>query len=165
MNRPSWDRYFMNLAYEASTRATCPRRHGGAVLVKNNVFMKAGYNGAPSKIGDCYEHGCDIADSYEMENGELVKKQHCVRTIHAEQNIMLFSSPKEREGATLYVTDQPCWTCANIIANSGIVKVVYNRPYKKDFWKVRNLFSIKGIEFEQLPYAIPAHIQKQTVTE
>lgn len=166
MNRPNWDNYQMNKAYLASTRATCPRRHVGAILVKDNKTICDGYNGAPAGVSDCYEAGCMMTSTYEVENGNPVQKDHCVRTIHAEQNIILFSSPGEREGATIYVTDQPCFNCAKVIANSGIKEVVYHRPYMKDYVHVNMLFAEKGINFRSLAgYTIPEFVLKTEVVE
>ena len=36
-------------------------------------------------------------------------------------------------GATMYVTCQPCNTCAKMIVNAGIVKVVIGGDYPDDF--------------------------------
>jgi dCMP deaminase len=88
---------------------------------------------------------------------QFVKKQRCVRTIHAEQNLLLFTDREDREGSSVYVTDQPCWTCANMLANSGIVEIVFHRAYPKDSDKVYELMRSKGIEFRQLSeYEPPA---------
>ena len=81
---------------------------------------------------------------------QVVKKQRCIRTIHAEQNLLLFTDPKDRERSSVYVTDQPCWTCANMLANSGILEIVYHRPYLKDSEKVTKLMEQKGIVFRRL---------------
>lgn len=96
-----------------------------------------------------------LVEEYEkkvLDSGEetIVKKQRCVRTIHAEQNLLLFTDRSDREGASVYVTDQPCWTCANMLANSGIEEIVYNREYPKDQDKVVELMKQKGILFRQL---------------
>ena len=57
----------------------------------------------------------------------------------------------DREGSTVYVTDQPCWTCANMLANSGIIEIVYDRPYPKDdAEKVEELMRKKKIKFRKL---------------
>ncbi|MCF6092887.1 cytidine/deoxycytidylate deaminase family protein [Microaerobacter geothermalis] len=149
--RKSWDHYFMDMAYMASTRATCPRRHVGAIMCKNKMLLGSSYNGAPMGVRDCYEDGCLVV-AYE-ENGE--KKERCIRTIHAEQNLLLFTDREDREGATVYVTDQPCWTCANMLANSGVKEIVYHRSYKKDEEKVKRLMAQKGIHFRQLENYIP----------
>ena len=74
----------------------------------------------------------------------MVKKQRCIRTIHAEQNLLLFTDRIDREGSTVYVTDQPCWTCANMLANSGVKEIVYHRAYQKDSDKVIELMQREG---------------------
>ncbi|CAM4230924.1 dCMP deaminase [Paenibacillus endophyticus] len=152
--RKDWDTYFMDIAYMVSTRSRCPRRHVGSVLVQGKKLLGTAYNGAPMGVQDCLEAGCMIAEEVEMKlvDGieQLFKKQRCIRTIHAEQNLLLFTDRADREGSTVYVTDQPCWTCANMLANSGVVEVVYHRSYPKDSEKVIRLMKQKGIQFRCL---------------
>jgi len=152
--RKDWDTYFMDIAYMVSTRSRCPRRHVGAVLVQGKKLLGTAYNGAPMGVADCSEAGCMIVEEIEMSHidGEdrMVKKQRCIRTIHAEQNLLLFTDRIDREGSTVYVTDQPCWTCANMLANSGIREIVYHRSYAKDSEKVVGLMERKGIVFRPL---------------
>jgi dCMP deaminase len=147
------------MAYMAATRSRCSRRHVGAVLVQGKKLLGAAYNGAPMGVPDCSEAGCMLVEEYELEknNGpeHVVKKQRCIRTIHAEQNLLLFTDPKDREGSAVYVTDQPCWTCANMLANSGISEIVYHRPYPKDAEKVKVLMQQKGIIFRHLEAYVP----------
>ncbi|WP_106768389.1 deoxycytidylate deaminase [Paenibacillus faecalis] len=153
--RKDWDTYFMDIAFMVSTRSRCPRRRVGAVLVQGKKLLGTAYNGAPMGVPDCSEEGCMIAENYELEvhddgTEEMVKKQRCIRTIHAEQNLLLFTDRNDREGSTVYVTDEPCWTCANMLANSGISEVVFYRPYPKDSEKVKRMMEQKGIKFRQL---------------
>ncbi|WP_152392112.1 deoxycytidylate deaminase [Paenibacillus guangzhouensis] len=152
--RKDWDTYFMDIAYMVSTRSRCPRRHVGAVLVQGKKLLGTAYNGAPMGVPDCEEAGCMIAEEYELKmvdgREEMIKKQRCVRTIHAEQNLLLFTDRIDREGSVVYVTDQPCWTCANMLANSGVVEIVYHRPYPKDSEKVITMMKTKGIVFRHL---------------
>lgn len=162
--RKSWDHYFMDMAYMAATRATCPRRHVGAILVKDKKILGTAYNGSPAGAPDCYEEGCLISETVEEEHGVLVKKERCVRTIHAEQNLLLFTDREDRQGATVYVTDQPCWTCTNMLANSGIVEIVYHRPYRKDHHRVTQLLRAKGIDLRHLKeYEAPQGLSLQVV--
>ncbi|MFD2671599.1 deoxycytidylate deaminase [Marinicrinis sediminis] len=163
MARKDWDTYFMDMAYMASTRSQCNRRKVGTVLVQGKKLLGTAYNGAPMGVPDCSEAGCMIVEEYELKQVEgkeqMVKKQRCVRTIHAEQNLLLFTDRGDREGSTVYVTDQPCWTCANMLANSGVVEIVFHRPYPKDSEKVRKLMEMKGLVFRQLEgYELPAGI-------
>jgi dCMP deaminase len=159
--RKDWDTYFMDIAYMASTRSRCPRRFVGAVLVQGKKLLGTAYNGAPMGVPDCGEVGCMIAESLDVEVTDgvarQVTKRRCVRTIHAEQNLMLFTDSKDRLGSTVYVTDQPCWTCANILANSGIAEIVYHRPYLKDHERVSSMLANTGIIFRSLEnYTPPA---------
>ncbi|MBO9605217.1 MAG: CMP deaminase [Paenibacillaceae bacterium] len=153
--RKDWDTYFLDIAYMASTRSQCPRRHVGAVLVQGKKLLGTAYNGAPMGVPDCSEAGCMLALEYELQSDDgeerMVKKERCIRTIHAEQNLLLFTDRSDREGSTVYVTDQPCWTCANMLANSGVAEIVYHRAYPKDQDKVEVLMQERGIVFRRLP--------------
>jgi len=166
--KKDWDTYFMDIAFMASTRSQCPRRHVGAVLVQGKKLLGSAYNGAPMGVPDCNEAGCMLTEEYEIQvvDGaeKVVKKQRCIRTIHAEQNLLLFTDRIDREGSTVYVTDQPCWTCANMLANSGIREIVYHRPYPKDTDKVTHLMTTRGIIFRQLSaYEPPENTLSETV--
>lgn len=159
--RKDWDTYFMDIAYMVSTRSQCPRRHVGAVLVQGKKLLGTAYNGAPMGMPDCSEEGCMLVEEFEVKQQDgqetMVKKERCIRTIHAEQNLLLFTDRDDREGSTVYVTDQPCWTCANMLANSGIVEIVYHRKYPKDQEKVSKMMETKGIVFRELAaYEPPA---------
>lgn len=160
-NRKDWDTYFMDISFMASTRSQCSRRHVGAVLVQGKKLLGSAYNGAPMGVADCAEAGCMLVEEYEVKvadgKEELVKKQRCIRTIHAEQNLLLFTDREDREGSTVYVTDQPCWTCANMLANSGVKEIVYHRSYPKDSEKVKAMMNERGIIFRRLDtYQPPA---------
>lgn len=151
----------MDIAYMVSTRSQCPRRHVGAVLVQGKKLLGTAYNGAPMGVPDCSEAGCMLVEEYEIKRvdgqEQVVAKQRCVRTIHAEQNLLLFTDRHDREGSIVYVTDQPCWTCANMLANSGIAEIVYHRSYPKDQDKVMALMNQVGIRFRRLEnYEPPA---------
>ncbi|HEX7057407.1 MAG TPA: dCMP deaminase family protein [Bacilli bacterium] len=152
--RKDWDTYFMDIAHMAATRSRCERRHVGAVLVKGKKLLGTAYNGAPMGMPDCSEEGCLLAEEYELEivdgKEQMVKKERCIRTIHAEQNLLLFTDRDDREGSVVYVTDEPCWTCAKMLANSGVIEIVFHRSYRKDHEKVSKLFRQKGILLRQL---------------
>jgi dCMP deaminase len=118
--RASWDEYFLELARATATRATCIRRKHGAVIVQNRRIVATGYNGGPSGYPHCDEGACPRATS-EAPQGQDYER--CI-AIHAEANALLYSSPEERDGATLYCTGAPCFGCAKLLANAGIVEVV-----------------------------------------
>ncbi len=122
--RPDWDDYFMDLAHKVAKRSTCPRASIGAVIVHGKEIEATGYNGAPSGLPHCTEEGCYLKD-IEGDNDE--KTEHCVRTVHAEQNAIIQAD--DCEGATLYVTHQPCFMCAKMVINAGIDRIVFDKEY------------------------------------
>jgi len=166
--RKDWDTYFMDIAFMAATRSQCSRRQVGAVLVQGKKLLGTAYNGAPMGVPDCAEAGCTVVEEFEQEivNGtpQMVKKERCIRTIHAEQNLLLFTDRDDREGSIVYVTDQPCWTCANMLANSGIKEIVFHRPYPKDSDKVYDLmnkrcYAIRRLENYEPPAGLLRDVQ------
>ena len=123
--RPDWDDYFLAMAHLVATRATCDRKHVGAVLVDEGFRVTAtGYNGSPSGVVHCDEAGHQLMPI----NG----RESCVRTLHAESNAIDFAGSRARD-CTLYVTIIPCFDCAKRIINAGIVRVVY-----REFYQSRN---------------------------
>ena len=117
--RPDWDEYFLKLAMLASERATCPRMHCGCVLVKDKEVVSTGYNGSIPKDDHCEDVGCLIVDN------------HCVRTVHAEMNALIQAAKRGHRvhGATAYVTNMPCTTCAKALITAGIQRVVVFSDY------------------------------------
>lgn len=118
--RSSWDQYFMEIARQVATRATCDRKHVGAVLVRDRIILSTGYNGSIRGMPHCDEVG------HLMENG------HCVATVHAEANAVLQAARTgvRIEGSSLYTTASPCWPCFKLVANAGIVRIVYGEFYR-----------------------------------
>jgi dCMP deaminase len=117
--RPSWDDYFMDITFQVAKRSTCDRAHVGSIVVKDRRILTTGYNGAPAGLPHC------------DEIGHLMISGHCVRTLHAEQNAIIQAALHgvSVHGGTIYVTHQPCLTCAKMIINAGIKRVVYAGHY------------------------------------
>ncbi|MBE6030305.1 MAG: cytidine/deoxycytidylate deaminase family protein [Firmicutes bacterium] len=126
--RPSWDEYFMEAAKLASTRSTCMRRSVGAVIVQDRRIVATGYNGAPKGIAHCEERGGCLRQKLGVPSGE--RHELCM-ALHAEQNaiIQAATSGQSIDGATIYVTHQPCVICAKMIINAGIKRIVVNEGY------------------------------------
>lgn len=128
MPRPNKLKYFMAIAQEVSTRATCDRAHVGAVLVRNNRILATGYNGSPRDMPHCDDAGHDVVDG------------HCIRTIHAEENVILQCAEEgiATEDAKLYCTIHPCVRCAMRLFQVGVRTVHFKGDYKsmsEDDWK------------------------------
>ena len=127
MARPSWDEYFMSLARLAATRSTCLRRHVGAVIVKDRMMLSTGYNDTPRGIRNCGDGGCVRCGSTAAAGTGL---DTCL-CLHAEQNAIIQAAYHGVgiAGGTIYCTHQPCLTCAKMIVNAGLVRIVYSSPY------------------------------------
>lgn len=127
MNRPSWDSYFMEITRVVATRSTCLRRQVGALLVRERRILSSGYNGSPRNITHCAQAGC-LRDQLTIPSGQ---RQELCRGLHAEQNVIVHAAYHgiSVAGATLYVTHQPCITCAKMIINAGIVKIIFAGEY------------------------------------
>lgn len=135
--RPSFDRYCLNLAREAATRATCPRLRVGAVLVLRRCVISTGYNGAPAGEPHCDDVGCQLGES-----------GGCVRTVHAEHNAINNATFSMPHGYTMYTTHSPCAACLELLANFGIRRVVFAEAYR-----ISNaaLAAELGVRWEHLP--------------
>ena len=120
----------MQIAHLVKTRATCPRRQVGAVIVRDKRIVATGYNGAPSALSHCPTGGPEN----DWPNG-CMRAGHCIRSLHAEQNCLLQAAKigVACEGTTMYVTCQPCNACAKMLLNAGVTKVIYEGDYPDEF--------------------------------
>ncbi len=127
-NRPDWDHYFMQMAELTAQRSTCLRRHVGAVIVKDKHIIATGYNGAPRGIAHCDEKGGCLREKLGVPSGE---RHELCRALHAEQNAIIQAATlgQSIEGATIYITNQPCVICAKMIINAGIERIVVKDGY------------------------------------
>mgnify|MGYP001816267593 FL=1 len=138
MERASWDEYFMDIAVVVARRSTCPRKHVGAVIVRDKTILSTGYNGSVRGLPHCDEIG------HMMEDG------HCVRTIHAEVNAVIQAAKNGSriDGATIYVTASPCWNCFKTICNVGIKRIVFEEFYRDE--RIFEVSQTLGIELVEL---------------
>lgn len=127
--RPDWNTYFLRIAKLVATRATCMRRSVGAVIVKDNRILATGYNGAPHGCAHCSQisGGC-MREAQNIPSGQ---RQELCRGLHAEQNAILQAAAfgVSLTGSDIYVTHQPCVTCAKMLINAGIKRIVYLGEY------------------------------------
>lgn len=126
--RPSWDDYFLGLVDEVAARATCDRGKSGCVVVRDKRIICTGYVGSPSGMPHCDDVGHDFK---QVMDDDGTTRQHCVRTVHAEQNAIVQAARYglQLEGTTLYCSMEPCRVCAMLIASSGVGRVVARRRY------------------------------------
>jgi dCMP deaminase len=126
--RPTWDEYFMEVMDAISKRATCDRGRSGCVIAKDNQLLVTGYVGSPIGLAHCDDVGHQMKKMIHEDDSIT---EHCVRTVHAEQNAICQAAKNgvALDGATLYCRMTPCRVCAMLIINCGIKRVVCERKY------------------------------------
>lgn len=105
-------RAHMNTAYEYAKLSYANRRKVGCVIVKDDTIIAIGYNGTPQG----WSNAC------EDENGVTLPE-----VIHAEANALdkITRSTYSSEGASVFVTTQPCINCAKRLHGARIKEVFF----------------------------------------
>ena len=144
--RPTWDEYFMEIAHTVSKRATCDRGRSGCVIVRDKQILVTGFVGSPIGLPHCDDVGHQFKKMIH-EDGTIT--QHCVRTVHAEQNAICQAAKLgiALNGGTLYCRMTPCRTCAMLIINCGIKRVVCEKKYHAG-QESEEMFEQAGIQLE-----------------
>ena len=136
MDRVSKENYYLDIAEIGSERSTCLRRSFGAVIVKNDVIISTGYNGAPRGRANCIDLNYCIRQQRNVPRGT---QYELCRAIHAEANAIIAASREEMIGSTLYLVGRDtqtgeimrdadsCPMCKRQIINAGISQVVIRR--------------------------------------
>ena len=147
-NRVSWDEYFIEIVYTVAKRATCDRGRSGCVIVRDRQIISSGYVGSPPGLAHCDEVGHLMREVINEDGGV---SQHCVRTIHAEQNAICQAAKHGvlLKGSTLYCKMEPCRVCAMMIISVGIERVVALRKYHAA-QESRELFKTAGVQLDIL---------------
>jgi dCMP deaminase len=114
--RPSWDEFFFSMALLASTMATCPRAHCGAVIVRHKRVLSLGYNGVAEGVEHCPSEGEALSAHLALD--------HCRESVHAEVNA-LKNAIGNVYGATIYVYGhyRPCPPCQAELNRMGITDI------------------------------------------
>jgi dCMP deaminase len=142
--RPTWDEYFLMLAKLAATRSTCLAFPVGAVIVKNKQVVATGYNGSPSGSAHCTAQGYCYPDLSSC----IASKSMPSRAVHAEANAVAQAAKHgiSTEGASIYVTLEPCLSCLKLVISAGISEVFYETPFNSgDNLLVRDAFVNDGL--------------------
>jgi dCMP deaminase len=142
--RPTWDEYFLEVAATIAKRATCDRGRSGCVIARDKQLLVSGYVGSPVGLPHCDDVGHQMKKMLH-EDGRIT--QHCVRTVHAEQNAICQAAKRgiAIDGATLYCRMTPCRTCAMLMVNCGIRRVVCERKYHAGA-ESEEIFGKAGVE-------------------
>jgi dCMP deaminase len=148
--RPTWDSYFMEIMDTVSKRATCGRGRSGCVIAKDNQLLVSGYVGSPKRLPHCDEVGHQMKKVIHVDEENQVT-EHCVRTVHAEQNAICQAAQRgiAISGATLYCRMTPCRVCAMLIINCGIIRVVAERKYPSGT-ESEEMLATAGVKLEYI---------------
>lgn len=145
--RPSWDDYFMQIARVVASRSTCLRRHVGAILVKDRHILATGYNGPPRGAAHCRELGGCYRERLGIPSGERMELSRC---LHAEQNAIIQAAihgVKLEPPVACYTTTQPCITCAKMLVNVGVQRIVFEGHYPDQL--ALEMLQEAGVELER----------------
>ena len=144
MERVSKINYYLDIAQTVSERSTCLRRRFGAIIVKNDVIISTGYNGAPRGRKNCSDMQMCYREQLGIPRGE---RYELCRSVHSEANAIISASRESMLGSSLYMccTDpktgdilpgtNSCMMCKRMILNAGIAKV-YIRDTKDDYREI-----------------------------
>lgn len=135
--RPTRDEYFLELLDLVARRSTCARRAVGAIITDTDGHvLSTGYNGVPRLARHCIDVPCAGATDPSGDTSRCA-------AVHAEANALL-QCRDLRSAFTLYVSCEPCYQCAKLIANTLIVQIVCREEYADE--RGRELFATSGIK-------------------
>lgn len=157
--RPTWDEYFMEVCKAVALRATCNRGKSGCVIARDKQILVTGYVGSPRGMPHCDEVGHLMKDVIH-EDGH--KSSHCMRTVHAEQNAICQAARMgiSLEGSTLYCKMTPCRTCAMMIINCGIKKIISEKDYQASA-ESKEMFKKAKVELQILDNRVEDYSSKK----
>lgn len=153
--RPTWDEYFLMLAKLAATRSTCLAFPVGAVIVKNKQVLATGYNGPPSGSAHCTTQGYCYPGLGSCDANQAMPS----RAVHAEANAIAQAGKHgiATDGASIYVTLEPCLSCLKLLISAGIREVFYETIFNsggsahvRDSFVDEDLVSLKQIYLSEV---------------
>ena len=133
MERRDKTNYYLDIAQTVSERSTCLRKRYGAIIVKNDVIISTGYNGAPRGRKNCCDIGRCTREELNIPRGE---RYEMCRSVHAEANAIIAAPRDQMLDAELYMCcTQPgsgeiisgicsCMMCKRMVLNAGISRVI-----------------------------------------
>lgn len=119
IGRPSRDWINLEICELIASRSTCRRMQVGCVITFHRRIVSTGYNGTITPGKDCFDYGCDLTTK-------------CIHAAHAEANAIAAAARAgiKLEGCSLYCTYSPCYECAKLIYQAGIIEVIYKQEYR-----------------------------------
>ena len=138
-----WDLYGVREAELSATMSKDPSTKVGAcILAPDGSVVSKGWNGFP--------RGCDDSKDIYADKSRKLR-----RIVHAEANAIV-SAKTSLAGCTLYVSPlHPCASCAGLIIQSGISRVVTNHVkcsprWQEEFDEAALMFKEAGVAIDVL---------------
>lgn len=156
MNRMLFTEWAMDIAEDSKIRSTCLSRQVGAVIIKDKQIIATGYNGAPTGAIHCTDIGYCERRLRGIPSGQGLE---LCRAGHAEANAInqCAKHGTSCNGATLYVTTQPCVFCCIHLIQAGIKKVIFKGEYPTGL----GLQLLKEANIEYLKYEEALELEKE----
>jgi dCMP deaminase len=127
MPRINQDIVYMKMALEFAKMSYAEKRHVGCLIVKNKNIISTGYNGMPTGFNNV----CETMD-VKLVNVDTHKLKTKPEVLHAESNAILKCAKEgyATDKSTMYCTLAPCFDCAKLIVQSGVLRFVYLENWK-----------------------------------
>jgi dCMP deaminase len=131
---------YLNLAFMLAKKSTCRRGYAGCVVTRNGRIISTGYNGSPPKAKECLDlitcrqkgSIIEMVDPYLTYKEYEIQTEGCFDSIHSEANALGFCAKNgiATDGAIVYITKEPCKSCAQLLVSSGVKTVYYVEEYR-----------------------------------
>ncbi len=122
--RLTHDEYYLKMLEIVAARSTCVRRAVGAILVDERYkVLSTGYNGVPSGFSHCIDVPCLGAQDIPGDSSRCM-------AIHAEVNVIVQCARLDL-ARILYVSCTPCFTCAKMLCNTPVRRIVSAEEYSE----------------------------------
>lgn len=134
IERPEKDQYYLNIAKVVAARATCLKVMMGAIIVREDQIVSAGYAGAPRQTRSSMEHGFCLRQKLGIPSGT---QYELCRSVHAEQNAIINAARAGVSllGGDIYIYGEarptktplnafPCFICKKMLINCGLTRVI-----------------------------------------
>ncbi|HPD45046.1 MAG TPA: dCMP deaminase family protein [Candidatus Woesebacteria bacterium] len=172
------DEYYLKIAEAIALKSNCLSAEYGALIVKDDAMISAGYVGAPRKTMDCIDLGYCIRRKNRVPSG--TGYEMC-RSVHAEMNAIInaaragvsvlggdmYIHAKTKMGVKepTLINAYPCLLCKKMIINAGLKRVICNNQdgshsvYLVEDW-IKDWQEIEDIRQDKVKYGVDYYNQK-----
>lgn len=140
------EQFKLELVTLLGKRGTCKRAQVGAAIFRGDRIISTGYVGGLPGETHCLDADCSIELRQMLGTGTL-PTEHCVRTVHAEMNAIVFAAKHgiSLHGSEMWVSHTPCYQCARAIIQVGIKQIHWSLDYG-DVGFTYRFFKVHGVE-------------------